>query len=73
MALKFTFKVNEDEFSEEDIEKVLPAKAMQLVFYNIKEKLENYVTDKSVEKAIDRIVVLCENGNIKEATLIVKE
>ncbi len=66
-------KVNEDEFGESEIEKALPSKAMQLVFYNVKEKLEKYVSGKSIEKIIDKIVIICENGDIKEAKLVTKE
>lgn len=73
MAIKFIFKVNKDEFNEDDIAKALPSKTMQLVFYNIKEKLEKYVEDKPIEKIIDKIIIICEDGDIKEAKLVTKE
>lgn len=73
MAIKFIFKVNKDEFNEDDIAKALPSKTMQLVFYNIKEKLEKYVEDKPIEKIIDKIIIICEDGDIKAAKLVTKE
>lgn len=73
MNIKFTFKVDENEYSEEEIEKALSSKAMQLIFYNIKEKLEKYVKDTYAENKIDRIRIICENGAIKEAKLVIKE
>lgn len=73
MTIKFTFKVKEEEYSEKEIEKALPSKTMQLVFYKIKEKLEKFVEGSSVEKAIDKVVIICENGDIKEAKLVTKE
>lgn len=73
MTIKFTFKVNEDEYKEEEIEKALPTKTMQLVFYKIKEKLEKFIDGSAAEKVIDKIVIICENGDIKEAKLVTKE
>lgn len=73
MTIKFIFKVKDEEFNEDNIEKALPSKTMQLVFYNIKEKLEKYVEGKHVEKVIDKIVIVCEDGDIKDAKLVTKE
>ena len=73
MTIKFTFKVGEQEYTEEDIEKALPSKTMQLLFYKIKENIEKQFESISVEKIIDKITIICENGEIKNTKLVIKE
>ena len=65
MAIRFTFKVGEDEYTEDNIEKALPSKTMQLLFYKIKENVEQKFKGIPVDKLIDKIILMCENGEIK--------
>ena len=73
MAIRFTFKVGEDEYTEDNIEKALPSKTMQLLFYKIKENVEQKFKGIPVDKLIDKIILICENGEIKYTELVIKE
>lgn len=73
MAIRFTFKVGEDEYTEDNIEKALPSKTMQLLFYKIKENVEQQFKGIPVDKLIDKIILICENGEIKNTELVIKE
>ncbi len=73
MAIRFTFKVGEDEYTEDNIEKALPSKTMQLLFYKIKENVEQKFKGIPVDKLIDKIILICENGEIKNTELVIKE
>ena len=58
MAIRFTFKVGEDEYTEDNIEKALPSKTMQLLFYKIKENVEQKFKGIPVDKLIDKIILI---------------
>lgn len=73
MAIRFTFKVGEDEYTEDNIEKALPSKTMQLLFYKIKENVEQQFKGIPVDMLVDKIILVCEDGNIKNTELAIKE
>ena len=46
---------------------------MQLLFYKIKENVEQKFKGIPVDKLIDKIILICENGEIKNTELVIKE
>lgn len=73
MAIRFTFKVGENEYTEDNIEKALPSKTMQLLFYKIKENIEKHFANTPAEDKIEKIKIVCDKGEIKKAELQIKE
>lgn len=73
MKIRFTFQVNDTEYSEEEIGKALPSKTMQLLFYKIKEDIEKHFSKTTIDNKIEKIKIVCNNGEIKKAEIQIKE
>ena len=61
---------NKNYYSFENIDKIIPDRANQLLAFNIKEKIENILKQpESFGKIplMKRILIICENGIPKEA------
>lgn len=63
-------------YSFENIDKIIPERANQLLAFNIKEKIENILQQPEFNDKIPmmkRIIIICENGIPKEAKAELKE
>lgn len=69
--MQFVFRVNEEEFPESKIHDILD-KCMQLIFYNVKCKVEMYVQTLDCQDKISKVVFICSDGIIKDTLLVAK-
>lgn len=69
--MRFVFRVKGKEFPESKIHDILD-RCMQLIFYNVKCKVEMYVQTLDYKNKISKVVFICSDGIIKDTLIVAK-
>lgn len=69
--MQFVLMVGDKEFPESKIHDILD-RCMQLIFYNVKSKVEMYAQTLDYKDKISKVVFVCDKGIIKDTFIVAK-